>query len=126
MKKMVVILGAVMLAGLTGCATQEYVRTQVDPVADRLGKLEAKVSQLNGMVEANKAAIAQANDKAQQALEAANKVAGEVKKTDSDAMKAEDAAMRAEKAAKDAEQAANEARQLANKSEKIFKLEQKK
>lgn len=126
MKKNVVILGAVLLASLTGCATQEYVKTQVDPLADRLGKLEATVSQLNGTTEANKAAIAQANDKAQQALDAVNKVSGEVKKADSDAMKAEDAAMRAEKAAKDAEQAANDAKRLENKSEKIFKLEQKK
>ena len=119
MKKIIGILGVVMLFNLAGCATQEYVRTQVDPMAERLGKLEAKVSQLNGMTEADKAAIKQANDKSQQALDVANKVAADVKKADNDVAKAEAAAARAEQAAK-------ESQQMEKKSEKIFKLEQKK
>ena len=123
MKKIVGLLGVFVLVSLTGCATQDYVRSQVDPLADRLGKLEAKVSQLNGMTEADKAAIKEANDKAQQALDTANKVAG---KADQDAQKAEAAAARAEQAAKEAEKAAMESHQMEKKSEKIFKLEQKK
>lgn len=126
MKRIGGVLGALMLVSLTGCATQGYVRTQVDPLAERLGKLEAKVSQLSGMTDADKAAIKQANDKAQQALDAANKVAGEVKRVDNDVAKADAAAMRAEKAAKEAEQAAKDAQLMEKKSEKIFKLEQKK
>ena len=123
MKKIVGLLGAFVLVSLTGCATQEYVRSQVDPLAERLGKLEAQVSQLGGMTDADKAAIKNANDKAQQALDEANRLAGEVKGVDE---KAEAAAGRAEKAAKEAELAAKEAQQMEKKSEKIFDLEQKK
>ena len=123
MKKIVGLLGAFVLGSLTGCATQEYVRSQVDPLAERLGKLEAQVSQLGGMTDADKAAIKNANDKAQQALDEANRLAGEVKGVDE---KAEAAAGRAEKAAKEAELAAKEAQQMEKKSEKIFDLEQKK
>ena len=126
MKKVVGLLGAFMLLSLTGCATHDYVRSQVDPLAERLGKLEAKISQLNGMTEADKAAIKEANDKAQQALDAANKLTGEVRRADKDAEKAEAAAGRAEQAAKEAERAAMESHQMEKKSEKIFKLEQKK
>ena len=134
MKKIVGVFGAFVLASLTGCATEEYIRNQVAPLAERLGKLEAKVtSQPNEMSEADKAAIRQANDKAQQALDLGNKLMGDVKKVDNDvrkadngAKKAEAAAARAEIAAKEAERAAKESRQLEKRSERMFKLEQKK
>ena len=134
MKKTVwTVLGAVALLGLSGCATKDYVKAEVDPLADRLGKLEArvnaiegKVTQLGNMTDADKADIKQANDKAQQALDVANKLMGDVKKSDDNMAKAEAAAMRAEKAAAAAEQAAAESRKSEKKSEKIFKLEQKK
>jgi methyl-accepting chemotaxis protein len=119
MKKIIGFLGVMALANLTGCATHGFVRTQVDPLAERLGKLEAQVSRLNEATEANKAAVAQANDKAQQTLDAANKAAGEVKSANEDAQRAEAAAQRSENAA-------NQAEQAAKKSEKIFKLGQKK
>lgn len=120
MKKSILgVLGVLAVFSLSGCATEDYVRSQVNPLAERLGKLESKVSQINGMTDADKAAIKQANDKSQQALDAANQVSGNVQK-------AEAAAARAEKAAKDAENAAGEAQQMEKKSEKIFKLEQKK
>lgn len=126
MKKLIGILGVIALFNVAGCATEGYVRSQVDPLAERISKLETKVSQLNGMTEADKAAIMQANGKAQQALDAANKVAGDVTIANNDAKRAEAAALRAENAAKEAERAAKEAQQLEKKSEKIFKLEQKK
>ncbi len=126
MKKIVGILGVVVLFNLTGCATHDYVRSQVDPLTERLGKLESKVSQIGGAAEGDKAAIMQANDKAQQALDMANKMAGDATKADNDAKRAEDAAMKAENAAKEAERAANEAQRMENKSEKLFKLDQKK
>jgi outer membrane murein-binding lipoprotein Lpp len=126
MKKLIGILGVVVLFNVAGCATQGYVSSQVDPLADRLTKLESKVSQLNELTEADKAAINQANAKAQQALDAASKMAGDVKLANNDVKKAEAAALRAENAARDAELAAKESQQMEKKSEKIFKLEQKK
>ncbi|NVN89818.1 MAG: hypothetical protein HXX11_04375 [Desulfuromonadales bacterium] len=140
MKRMGFVVGAVALMGLSGCATQGFVRSQADPLAERIGKLEAKEVQLSGMREADSAAVKQANDKAEQALAIANKTAvdvvnanNDVKKADAAvtkaeaaAQRAEAAAARAEKAANEAVQAANEAKQMALKSEKVFKLEQKK
>lgn len=126
MKKIVGILGVLALASLTGCATEGYVRSQVDPLNERISKLEATVSRLSGMTDADRAAIKQANDKAQQAFDLSNRVAVDGKKADGDVKKAEAAAMRAEKAANDAEKAAKEAQHAEKKSEKIFKLEQKK
>jgi hypothetical protein len=105
MKKHSVVIGVMMAFGLTGCATEEYVRSQTDPLADRIGKLETRVNALEGTVakgvnltEADKALL-------QQALDAANRASA-------DARRAEEAAKAAEKAEK--------------KSEKLFQLEQKK
>jgi len=126
MKTIVVILGVMALAGLSGCATEEYVRSQVNPLAERIGKLEA-AAKASSMTDADQAtAIKQANDKAQQALDAANKAAGAVSSAQQDVQKAEAAAARAEKAATEAAMSAENAKQMAKKSEKIFNLEQKK
>jgi hypothetical protein len=122
MKKIVGILGAILLLNLTGCATEDYVRTQVDPLTERVNKLEAAVN-AGSMTDADRVAIKQANDKSQQAIDKANALEGDVKQS---AQKADEAATRAENAAKEAEQAANNAQQSVKKSEKIFKLEQKK
>lgn len=140
MKKTAGFLGVLVLVSLTGCATRDYVRSQIDPLGERLCTLETKVSQPVVLPQADKAAIMQANDKAQAALDAANKLAGDVKKVENDAMQsqaaakgaeaatkgAEAAAKGAEAAAKGAELAAREAQQMQKKSEKIFELQQKK
>lgn len=140
MKKTTGFLGILVLVCLTGCATRGYVRCQIDPLEDRLDKLETQVSQPIVIPEADKAAIKQANDKAQAALDLANKVAGDVmqaeaavkgteaavKGTEAAAKGAEAAAKGAEAAAKEAERAAREAQQMQKKSEKTFELQQKK
>ena len=140
MKRTTGFLGVLVLVSLTGCATQEYVRSQIDPLAERLCALETKVSQPVVLPEADKAAIMQADNKAQAALDVANTLAGAVKKVENDVMQAqaaakgaeaaikgaEAAAKGAEAAAKGAELAAREAQQMQKKSEKIFELEQKK
>ena len=119
MKRIAILVGVLALTGLSGCATEEYVRTQTDPLAQRITKLEA-------MAADQAVATKQASEKAQQALDAANKVGADFKGAQQDVKKAEDAAMRAENAAKEAAQSAESASQMAKKSEKIFKLEQKK
>jgi hypothetical protein len=105
MRKHVAAIGAMMVLGLTGCATEEYVRSQTDPLADRMDKLETRVKSLEGTIAMG--VILKEADKAllQQALDAANRASA-------DARRAEEAAKAAEKAEK--------------KSEKLFQLEQKK
>ena len=126
MKRMVFLVGVMACVGLSGCATEDYVRSQVNPLAERVSKLEA-AAKASSMTDADQAAaIKQANDKAQQALDMANRTAGEVKSAAQDVQKAEAAANRAEAAAKDAAKSAEDAKQMARKSEKIFNLEQKK
>lgn len=133
MKKAAGFLGVLVLVSLTGCATQGYVRSQICPLEERLGKLETKVLQPVVIPEADKGAIIQANDKAQAALDVANKVAGDVmqaqtaaKGAEAAAKGSEAAAKGSEAAAKGAELAAREAQQMQKKSEKIFELGQKK
>ncbi|BDV41143.1 hypothetical protein GURASL_00660 [Geotalea uraniireducens] len=122
MKRIIGAGGLMVLLLTSGCATQEFVKSQTDPLAERLGKLEQKVNDLEGkagLSDADKAAIKAADDKAQQALDAANKLSV-------DTQKAEAAAQRAEAAADRAEAAAQQAQHEEKKSEKLFKLEQKK
>jgi hypothetical protein len=133
MKRRVGIWGAIGLLSLCGCATKDFVLTHTDPLAERVGKLEARVnaidgklSQLGGAMDANKAAIGQANVKAQLAVDAVGKLEGDVKRIEDTAKKAEAEAARAESAAMEAREAAESAKQSEKKSEKIFKLEQKK
>lgn len=140
MKKVMGIVGAATLVSLSGCATEGYVRTQVDLLTDRLGKLEAKVSQLSSQREADEAAIKRANNNSQEALNVTKKLEQEITRLDADAakataakdetnanaLKADAAAARAEKAANAAEQSASESRQMEKKFEKIFKLQQMK
>ncbi len=133
MKRAGFVLMTAVITALSGCATKGYVNTRTDPLVERLNKLEAKVSELNAMRETDSAAIRQANDKAQQALDVAGKTSvdavnanNEVRKIEATAMRADTAATRAEKAANEAAQAAGSAREMAIKSEKAFNLGQKK
>ncbi len=126
MKRMAFFVGTIALLGLSGCATEDYVRTQTNPLADRISKLEAAAKASSAAEVDQNAAIKQASDKAQQALDAANRISAEFKGAQQDVQKAEAAANRAEAAAKEAAMSAENAKQMAKKSEKIFNLEQKK
>jgi len=52
MKKAVLLLLAFSLLFVftTGCATKEYVKQQIDPLVDRISKLEARVSAVESRV----------------------------------------------------------------------------
>ncbi|HEX9024506.1 MAG TPA: hypothetical protein VF799_11780 [Geobacteraceae bacterium] len=112
MKKALFLVMSLALLIASGCATEGYVKDQLDPLCKRVSDLEAKVagieSRLNqmptsaGMSEADKAALQKADESAKES-----------------AAKAEDAAKRAEAAAKEAELAAK-------KGAKLLELEQKK
>ena len=119
MKRVVVLLAVMALAGLSGCATKEYVRSHVSPLAERIDKLEA-AAKASSMADTEQAtAIKQADNKAQLALDAANKASVEAQNARQDAQKAE-------AAAKEAAISAENANQMVKKSEKIFNLQQKK
>lgn len=123
MKRMIVLLVVMALTGLSGCATKKYVDSQVNPLAERVGKLE-EAAKSSSMGDAEQAiAIKQADAKAQLALDTANKATGDARSAMQDA---EAAAASADSAAKEAALAAENARQMAKKSEKIFELQQKK
>jgi uncharacterized protein YceK len=130
MKRIVVLLVVMALAGLSGCATKEYVRSQVNPLAERIDKLEA-AAKASSMVDTEQAtAIKQADNKAQLALDTANKASGEAQNARQDAQNALQGAQKAEaaakEAAKEAAMSAEDAKQTVKKSEKIFNLQQKK
>jgi ElaB/YqjD/DUF883 family membrane-anchored ribosome-binding protein len=100
-----------------GCASRDYVRQQIEPLVERISKIEAKVSSM-GPCQAEEARkdAADAKSLAQEALKTAQDCCG---KADAAAKRAEDAANRAEDAAKKAAAAAE-------KSKKAFELQQTK
>src|SRR5690242_238143 len=103
-------IGVLTVLSLTGCATKEYVRSQADPLAARIGKLEERAKALEAaaalparLSDADNARINQAGDNARQALDIANKAStaaaginGIVKKAEDAALKSEDSAKRSE------------------------------
>ena len=130
MKKVALVVSSIALLFASGCATKEYVKTQVDPLSDRIGRIEARLNaveaKLNQAVakeaelsQADRAAINEAKAMSKNALDMANKAEAE-------ALRAGGDANRAEAAAKKAEAAASEAEKAAAKTEKLFRLEQKK
>ena len=126
MKRVVVLLAVMALAGLSGCATKEYVRSQVSPLAERIDKLEA-AAKASSMADTEQAtAIKQADNKAQLALDKTQLALDTANKASADAQNARQDAQKAEAAAKEAAISAENANQMVKKSEKIFNLQQKK
>ena len=115
MKRLSLLLLSAPLLLASGCATENYVRMQTAPLADRLTALEQKVAgietKLNkptpaaGLTDADKALLNEARDMA---------------------LKAKGSADQAAASAKDAEAAAKQADLAAKKGAKMFELEQKK
>lgn len=133
MKRLIAGIGVMTFLGLSGCATDGYVHSQTDPLKDHIIRLERRINALEAasnkpavLSDADAAAIKQANDKAQQALDATGKLSVDVSKANEAAKNADMAAQNAAKSAQDAETAAQNAKNAEMKSEKLFKLEQKK
>jgi len=129
MRKLAIVVVSVALAFATGCATKAYVKSQTDPLSERIGRIEtrldaidAKLVQLSKdaeMAKADHVAIEEAKGMAQKAMDMANKAEAEAMRAGENAASAQAAAERAEQAAKAAEKAAA-------KTEKMFRLQQKK
>jgi hypothetical protein len=129
MRKLAVVVVSVALAFATGCATKAYVKSQVDPLSERIGRIEARLDAIDAklvqlskdaeMAKADHAAIEEAKGMAQKAMDMANKAEAEAMRAGENAASAQAAAERAEQAAKAAEMAAA-------KTEKMFRLQQKK
>ncbi|HLN79524.1 MAG TPA: hypothetical protein VK185_00865 [Candidatus Bathyarchaeia archaeon] len=126
MKKVMLVLTSIAVLFASGCATKNYVKTQVDPLSDRIGRIEARLNAMDGKLDqavktgqlstaeakAARAEIAEAKDMA--------------KKAEADAARAAGDADKAAAAAKNAEEAAKNAEKTAAKTEKMFHLQQKK
>jgi hypothetical protein len=129
MRKLAIVVVSVALAFATGCATKAYVKSQVDPLSERIGRIEARLDAIDAklvqlskdaeMAKADHAAIEEAKGMAQKAMDMANKAEAEAMRAGENAASAQAAAERAEQAAKAAEMAAA-------KTEKMFRLQQKK
>ena len=48
MKKVILVISSIALLFASGCATKGYVKTQVDPVSDRIGRVEARLDAIEG------------------------------------------------------------------------------
>ena len=126
MKKVMLVLTSIAVLFASGCATKNYVKTQVDPLSDRIGRIEARLNAMDTKldqavktgqlstadIKAARAEIAEAKDMA--------------KKAEADAARAAGDADKAAAAAKNAEEAAKNAEKTAAKTEKMFHLQQKK
>ena len=95
---------ALVVAGVTGCATKNYVRTQVTPIVEHTDQLDAKTS-------ANSRAIRDADDRAQAGIKQAQGAADSATQN----------AQNATKAAGDAETAANDAVHRADSLDSVVK-----
>ncbi len=75
MRKVIVLFGAVAVLSFFsyGCATRNYVRQQVDPLLDRISKLEAAQQSLKDCCGKAEAAAQRAEAAAKQAQIAAEK-----------------------------------------------------
>jgi len=111
MKKVFLLALVLVISFLfsAGCATRDYVRQQMEPLVERISKLETQCSSLGPSKEA-----AEAKTLAQEAMKTAKDCCG---KAEADANRAEAAADRAEAAAKKAAAAAEA-------SKKAFELQQ--
>ena len=52
MKKVVLLVLSLSLLFSFGCATKDYVKQQIDPLIDRISRLEARVSAVESKVNA--------------------------------------------------------------------------
>ena len=75
MKKFMLLLAtlSILLVSSYGCASKEYVKQQIDPLVDRISKLEATTQSLKDCCGKADAAAARAEAAARDAQAAANK-----------------------------------------------------
>jgi hypothetical protein len=114
-------LGLGMLL-ISGCATEEFVRKQTDPLAERLTALESRIGGIENKLK-QPAAPAELSPADKAMLE---KTSDTAQKAQNNADRADASAQKAEAFAKDAENSAKDAQLNAKKCEKMFELHQKK
>src|SRR5659263_298003 len=51
MKKVMLVISSIAVLFASGCATKGYVKTQVDPVSDRIGRIEARMNAAEGKLD---------------------------------------------------------------------------
>jgi hypothetical protein len=127
MVKKVFLLALVLVISFlfsAGCATRDYVRQQMEPLVERISRLETQCSSLGpSQGKEAKGNAAEAEILAQEAMKTAKDCCG---KAEAAAYHAEAASNRAEAAADRAEAAAEKAAKAAETSKKAFELQQMK
>lgn len=131
MKRLTLLALGLVILGSSGCSTKGYVREQVDPLNQRLDKLEACVRSMNqrlGDVEKRSGTTAADLDAVRKDMADTRgqlQQGGAAGQQDP-ATRADAAAAKAEAAATRAETAADKADRAAEKSSKAFELGQRK
>jgi hypothetical protein len=117
MKRIVIMLLplALLMSLVSGCASRDYVKQQIEPLVDRISKLEARMNDL----EAKCGSSADLSGVKQEAADAKTLAEEALKNSKECCANSEEAAKRAEAAAERAEAAAK-------KAEKAFELHQMK
>jgi len=87
------------VAVTTGCATKKHVRTQVDPINQRVGQLESKNKQTDTALSDLDKGVSRADERAKAAQDKANEAAQAAQKADERAAKSGEAADAAASAA---------------------------
>lgn len=59
MRKVTLLVISFLLLFSLGCASKDYVRQQIDPLIDRISKLEARVSAIESKVNALEGKVAE-------------------------------------------------------------------
>ena len=101
MKKILLVFITVLLITSFGCASKDYVRQQIDPLVDRISKLDAQYAAIEKRISSIESKVATLEEKI-----------GDVRKESQEAMKA---ANEAKALAQDAMQAANEAKAMSQR-----------
>jgi hypothetical protein len=122
MRKLAVVVVSAAVALATGCATKGHVRSQVDPLSERIGGIEARLDAIDSkLAELSREAELAKGDRA--AIEEAKRMAQEAK---AEAARAGEDSGGSLPAAERAEQAAKAAENAAARTERMFRLQQKK
>ncbi|OPY84619.1 MAG: hypothetical protein A4E72_02166 [Syntrophus sp. PtaU1.Bin208] len=122
MKKSIVLMMLLSLALIIsyGCASKDYVKQQIDPLVDRINKLEASSS-------SNASQVGDRLNKLEASSKTAQADAEKAKKDAAEALQiSKDNRGQNEMAAERAEAAARKSEAAAKKAEKAFELHQKK
>ena len=124
MKRGALVVLSLLLLSLvfTGCATKDYVKQQIDPLVDRISRIEARVTAVESKLTALEGKIAEVDEAKREARDARSLAQQAMQKAQQCCDKADAAARKADAAAERAEAAAARAENAAMKAGKAFEF----